>query len=138
MARLDDADDALRLNDAWGAASRDALARVERVQAAVEAVRVEMWSPGREVRVTVDATGLLTDVHLSERALRASALSLGSIIVRTAAAARAEAGRRVEAAASDTLGADDDPLLRSVRGAARTLAEPRSSDSSPRWSSPTL
>ncbi|MBW0256228.1 YbaB/EbfC family nucleoid-associated protein [Cellulomonas sp. PS-H5] len=123
MTRLDGPEDAARLVEEWGRQGQDALARASRLQVAVAGVHAEAWSPGREVRVDVDAHGLIRDLEFTDRALRASALSLGQAVVRAAAAARLEAARRVDEAASAELGAHD-PLVASLRDSqVRTLAE---------------
>jgi hypothetical protein len=132
MTRLDDPEDAHRLLSSWTAGSHEALAHAERVSAAIEAVRATVWSPGREVRVTVDAAGLLREVEFSDRALRASALTLGPVVTRTITAARAQVAEAVEEAAAVAAVGTIDPMLDSLRQstvhAVRAGSEPDRAD----------
>jgi hypothetical protein len=110
-----DADEARRQIERWAAVGRDQQARAVALQSAVQAVRVEHRSPARDVRVVVDASGLLQELELTERALDASALELGRTIVATLGAARAALAARLDEVADEVGGSQDPALLASFR-----------------------
>lgn len=110
-----DPDDAARQIERWAAASRDQQARALTLQSAAQAVRVDQWSPARDVRVVVDASGLLHDLELTERALDASAMQLGRTIVAALTAARTALALRLDEVADEVGGPRDAALVASFR-----------------------
>jgi hypothetical protein len=109
-----DYSDAEQQLTAWTEQARRQQARAAALQSAATSVVVRHWSPGRDVCVTVGSSGLVQDIELTERALAASALTLGRTITATAAAARAELAARLVEAAEQVTDADD-PMLASFR-----------------------
>jgi hypothetical protein len=114
MNLMPDADAARRQIDSWAEEARAQQRRATALSSAVSAVQVERWSPARDVRVVVGADGLLRDLELTERALGASSLQLGRLIVSTLAAARADLAVRLGEVVDDVLGSAD-PLAGSFR-----------------------
>jgi hypothetical protein len=115
VTRYGDPDEALRQIAQWGAIARDQQARASALQSAAQAVRVEQWSPARDVRVVVDASGLMQDLELTERALGASSLELGRTIVAALTTARAALAVRLDEVADEIDGPQDTALVTSFR-----------------------
>jgi DNA-binding protein YbaB len=86
----------------------------QQMRAEVEAVRGTATSPRRELTVTVDASGRLVNVDVSDAALDLRAKDLGRLIVETAAAAQRDAGAQAMAVASRAFGADS-PVVSRLR-----------------------
>jgi DNA-binding protein YbaB len=105
---------ALAQLEEWGRQSQQQLARAEAVQDTIGRTQVTATSPGRDVRVTLDGTGLLVGVELEERALAATGLTLGRTVTRAIRAALARVPDEVVAAVEGSVGAGD-PLAASVR-----------------------
>lgn len=53
------------------------------IQAEIDATTVSVWSPGREVRVTIGASGLLRDVEYSTRSEAVSNQALSRLTLAT-------------------------------------------------------
>lgn len=83
------------------------------VQSRVEAITVERWSPGRELRVVVDHAGMLRDVEVTDRALETGPNALGRLLMSTLRAARATLRESAISAAVEVEGRDS-PLARSL------------------------
>lgn len=79
--------------------------RAQQMQAQIQALRASARSRDGDVTVTVDASGALTDLSLTDAALDQDARALAASIVATAATARRLAGERALAAAEEALGA---------------------------------
>lgn len=87
----------------------EAQERAERAKALrveVDAVRGTATSPRREVEVSVDASGKLTGLSLTDAAYDLRAADLSALIVRTAQAAQRDAGEKVLRLSSDAFGED--------------------------------
>jgi hypothetical protein len=72
---------------------------------------VSAWSPGREVRVTVDHSGILTDIEFEEKALITSPLALSRAVTATVQRALADLQQKVLDVARDVAGEDSDLAL---------------------------
>ena len=86
----------------------------QQMRAQVEAVRGKAYSPRRELAVTVDASGRLVDVELSDAAMDLRARDLSRLIVATAQAAQRDAGQQAVAMASEAFG-DQSPVVARLR-----------------------
>ena len=74
----------------WSAASLRQVELVNTMQQSIEQVTASVWSPGREVCVTVDHSGQLSDIAFEDRALQTSPIALGRIVTMTIRRALAE------------------------------------------------
>ncbi|WP_028048525.1 hypothetical protein [Cellulomonas sp. URHD0024] len=110
---LRDASEAYALLAAWERQGAEQVARATAVATAIEAVRVTRWSAARDVAVTVDSSGLLVDLVVTERALAATPLALGRTITSTYARALTQLRAEVEEAVVTAVGPAD-PLGRSA------------------------
>ncbi|WP_051191869.1 YbaB/EbfC family nucleoid-associated protein [Microbacterium luticocti] len=102
-----------RVHDQVAAAQQRAQA-AQQMRAQVEAVRGTASSPRRELSVTVDASGRLVDVELSDAALNLGARDLSRMIVSTAQAASRDAGQQAVDLAAAAFG-DDSPVVARLR-----------------------
>ncbi|MEV8169903.1 YbaB/EbfC family nucleoid-associated protein [Microbacterium sp. NPDC077486] len=82
-------------------------AQAAQVRDDIAGVRERVASPGRDVTVTVDASGRLADVALTDAALQRSPAALGALIVTLAATAQKAAGARAVEIAAEAFGAED-------------------------------
>ncbi|AMG83855.1 MULTISPECIES: YbaB/EbfC family nucleoid-associated protein [Microbacterium] len=82
-------------------------AQAAQVRDDIAGVREQATSPGRDVTVTVDASGRLADVALTDAALQRSPAALGALIVTLAATAQKAAGARAVEIAAEAFGAED-------------------------------
>jgi len=115
-------DAAMAQIDAWSAANQQQLASATAVQQAIEQLSVTVWSPRREVCVTVDHRGLLRDIVFEERALSITPLALGTIVTTTIHRALATLQDRVIAAARAAAGPGS-PMALAVENEYRTVFE---------------
>lgn len=86
----------------------------QQMRAEVEAVRGKAYSQRRELAVTVDASGRLVDVELSDAAMDLRARDLASLIVATAQAAARDAGQQAMDLAAAAFG-EDSPVVARLR-----------------------
>ena len=96
------------------AAAQERARRAERVAADIAAVRGTGRSRRGDVVVEVDASGMLTDLHLAETALQQPAATLAAVILGAARAAQTQAGRRAVVLAEDAWG-EDHPAVEHLR-----------------------
>lgn len=80
--------------------------QAQQVQADIDAVRATATAPRREVAVTVDATGRLTDIRLADAAYDVRPDALERLIVETAGAAQRLAGEQALEISRAAFGAD--------------------------------
>jgi DNA-binding protein YbaB len=80
------------------------------VQAQLRDVAGRATSSDGAVTVTVNVGGALESLELGPAADRLTRAQLGSLIVRTAKAAQADAGRQAAAAVEPIVGADSDAM----------------------------
>ncbi|GAA3809380.1 YbaB/EbfC family nucleoid-associated protein [Cellulomonas soli] len=104
---LHDASEAFALLDAWDRQGRDQVARANAIQSRLQALRVSVWSPGHEVAVTVDHTGLVVDLEFTDRALDRGPAALGETITRTARSALEQLAVQAEEQVVDAVGEGD-------------------------------
>ncbi|WEG09296.1 YbaB/EbfC family nucleoid-associated protein [Microbacterium horticulturae] len=102
-----------RVQDQVAAAQQRAQA-AQQMRAQVEAVRGTAYSQRRELSVTVDASGRLVDVELSDAALDLRARDLSRLIVTTAQAASRDAGQQAMDLAVTAFG-EDSPVVARLR-----------------------
>ena len=112
MAQIDD----------WGAAGRRQVELATAMQQSIEQVTASVWSPGREVCVTVDHSGQLSDIAFEDRALRTSPIALGRIVTTTIRRALAELQIKVATVTRETAG-EGSPLALAVESQYRTSFE---------------
>ena len=113
---------ALAQIEEWGEQSRRQVEAANALQHSIEQVTASVWSPGREVCVTVDHSGQLHDITFSERAERTSTLRLSGIVTTTIRRALAELQSTVAQVARDTVG-EGSPLALSVENQYRSSFE---------------
>lgn len=77
-------------------------ARAEMAEAELSRQKVELWSPGRQLRVVLEHTGVLAEVQYAESAMGLSPMALAQLTMRTMRLAMAELLRRVDAIALET------------------------------------
>ena len=106
----------------WGAASRRQAELATTMQQSIEQVTVSAWSPGREVCVTVDHSGQLSDVAFEDRALQTSPIALGRIVTTTIRRALADLQTKVAEVARETAGKSS-PMALAVEDQYRTSFE---------------
>lgn len=112
---------------------KDAERRAERaaqVRDDIAAVREQASSPGRDVAVTVDSSGRLAAVTLTDAALDRSPVALGALIVELAGEAQRAAGARAVEIAAEAFGAED-AAVEHLREEIAHLPDPRQ-DGQPR------
>jgi len=102
-----------RVQDQVAAAQKRAQA-AQQMRAQVEAVRGTAYSQRRELSVTVDASGRLVDVQLSDAALELRARDLSRLIITTAQAASRDAGQQAMDLAAAAFG-EDSPVVARLR-----------------------
>ena len=73
----------------------------------IAAVREQATSSNRDVAVTVDSSGRLASVKLTDAAFTRTPATLGTLIVNLAAEAQRAAGARAVEIAADAFGAED-------------------------------
>jgi DNA-binding protein YbaB len=101
-----DADLAVARIEEQIAEAQERARRASEVRQQIDAVRGSATSPRRELTVTVDASGRLVAVDVTEDALRLSPRDLGRLVVETANAAQRQAGAKAVEVASDAFGAE--------------------------------
>lgn len=106
---------------AWAEQSRAQLRHAQALGQAVATTRVAEWSPARDVCVTLDGTGLLADLTITDKALDASALRLSATITATVRAALRRLPDELDRAAAAASG--DDPLTRSLVDHSRRVVQ---------------
>lgn len=112
---------------------KDAERRAERaaqVRDDIAAVREQASSPGRDVAVTVDSSGRLAAVTLTDAALNRTPVALGALIVELAGEAQRAAGARAVEIAAEAFGAED-AAVEHLREEIAQLPDPRQ-DGQPR------
>lgn len=82
-------------------------AQAGQVRDDIARVREQAASPGRDVAVTVDASGRLAEVKLTRAAFDRTPAALGALIVTLAGRAQRAAGARAVSIAADAFGAED-------------------------------
>jgi hypothetical protein len=101
-----DADRAVARIEEQIAEAQERARRATEVRQRIEALRGSATSPRRELTVTVDASGRLAAVDLTDAAYRLSPRDLGRLLVETANAAQRQAGAKALEVASEAFGAD--------------------------------
>ena len=113
LAGLEDIDDAaieagfaaaLAQIDEWSELSRGELKRARASQAALERLRVAVWSPGHEVRVVVDHPARLHDVEFDPKALTTPPSALGAATTAAIRRALDRLAREAERIATEVAG----------------------------------
>ncbi|WP_410813766.1 YbaB/EbfC family nucleoid-associated protein [Micromonospora sp. 067-2] len=101
-------DAAGRRIDEWESSLAERATRAKALSAQLQTLTGNATSPDRTVEVTVDSSGLLTDLRLDERIRQHSAAQTARQIMHTARAAHADLLKRLTETTADTLG-DGDP-----------------------------
>ncbi len=101
-----DADRAVRRIEEQVAEAQERARRAAEVRQGIDALRGVATSPRRELSVTVDASGRLVDVEVTDAAYRLSPRDLGRLIVETTRAAGRQAGAKAVELASEAFGAE--------------------------------
>ncbi len=114
MTAFHDPDEALARIQRDISAAQDRAARAQEVRVQIDAVRGVGRSPRGEVRVEVDASGMLRDLVLADAAMDLRATDLARLITDAARAAQRDAGTRSVALAQDAFG-EDSPLVNHLR-----------------------
>jgi DNA-binding protein YbaB len=103
----------------WLAGYRDRLAalraRTERAQDALAHAEATVTSPDGAVTVTVNPTGALQRLVLSEKSTGMTRVQLAAAVVATARTAHQEAAGRAMVAVSPLLGGDDSGAMQVLR-----------------------
>lgn len=94
------------LLDSWSRRAQEQVARADALQRDMDRLSVTRWSPGREVRVTLDSAGLLQDVEFTEAARSRSAAGLSRLVLTALRAATEELGARAQEVAAEHVGPD--------------------------------
>ncbi|MEV8251848.1 YbaB/EbfC family nucleoid-associated protein [Microbacterium sp. NPDC076768] len=105
-------------------------AQAAQVRDDIASVRERATSPGRDVAVTVDSSGRLAEVKLTDAALGRSPEALGALIVSLAGQAQRKAGERAVSIAADAFGAED-AVVEHLRDEIAQLPDP-SQDGQPK------
>nr|WP_246300563.1 YbaB/EbfC family nucleoid-associated protein [Actinopolyspora biskrensis] len=126
----------------------DKMQQAERIKEAATAVRAESSNKDGSVRVTVDQNGNMSDLELTDGALRRRPDELSSEIMSTARSARTQLSERMREAMEPVLGSDTETLESVLSGVrdrfpgdseepaergAASKSSPRSSRSSNRY-----
>lgn len=114
MTAFHDPDEALARIQRDISAAQERAARAQEVRAQIDAVRGVGRSPRGEVRVEVDASGMLRDLVLADSAMDLRATDLARLITDAARAAQRDAGTRTVALAQDAFG-EASPLVTHLR-----------------------
>jgi hypothetical protein len=104
----------------WGEQGRRQVEAANALQHSIEQVTACVWSPGREVCVTVDHSGQLRDIIFSERAERTSTLRLSGIVTTTIRRALAELQSTVVVQVARDAAGEGSPLALSVENQYRS------------------
>lgn len=88
----------------WGNRVDDHVRRVTELNQQIESSRVTADSPNGEVRVTVDATGSLSDLELREAASRLDRRALAQLILSTSRKAQSLMAQQVSRLAEEAMG----------------------------------
>jgi DNA-binding protein YbaB len=100
-----DADEWLR---DWEQRIDDHSRKVQQLSDDIQAATVTCESRGGEVVVTVDSSGGLADLRLTDRAARLSLEDLANLIMGTSRRAQAQMAKRMHDMATGVLGADSE------------------------------
>lgn len=114
MTAFHDPDEALARIQRDIMAAQDRAVRAQEVRTRIDAVRGVGRSPRGEVRVEVDASGMLRDLELTDAAMDLRPTDLARLITDAARAAQRDAGARSVALAQDAFG-EDSPLVTHLR-----------------------
>lgn len=95
------------LIESWGRRAQEQVERATAMQHAMERLSVTRWSPGREVRVTIDSAGLLQDVEFTEASRTRSAARLSRLLLTALHAATEDLRAGVAQVAAEHAGPDD-------------------------------
>jgi YD repeat-containing protein len=109
-----DADAAIARVEDQIAAAQARAAQARQLREDIDAVRGSATSPRREVTVTVDASGRLADVRLTEGAYELQADALGRLLVETANRAQRVAGEKALDLTAEVFGKDS-PVVDHLR-----------------------
>ncbi|WP_233578705.1 YbaB/EbfC family nucleoid-associated protein [Micromonospora sp. BL4] len=99
--------------DEWESSLAERAARATALSARLQALTGTATTPDRTVEVTVDASGLLTDLRLDERIRQHSATHTARQIMETTRAAHVDLLSQLTEATAEALG-DDDPTGRAL------------------------
>ncbi|MEO3789169.1 YbaB/EbfC family nucleoid-associated protein [Nonomuraea sp. B10E15] len=88
------------------ARAEEMLARVEELRSEIDVAVGHGAAADGQVRVTVGASGRLTEVELAPRAMRMDSRRLAEAMLRAAQEAQDDVARKVEAVMAGTLGSD--------------------------------
>ena len=113
---------ALAQIDAWSAEGERQVALAQSLQQSLGSLSATAWSPGREVRVTVDHGGQLSDIVFEDRAMATAPAALGRIVTTTIQRALAALQVQVIEVARATAG-EGSPMALSVENEYRTSFE---------------
>lgn len=86
------------------------LRQADELQAVTEQLRVTETSPDSSVAVTVDSTGNLTDLRVTQAALDKGPESVSTAVLATLRAAQARVGERVKEAVAPLIGEDSETM----------------------------
>jgi len=104
----DDPEAAYRLIDNWESSLKERAARAKAFADQGAGVTVTARDPDGIVEVTVDSTGVVTALNLSERIRKQSAVEVAEKILATMRKAQAQLSRRMAEVAAETMGGDSD------------------------------
>jgi DNA-binding protein YbaB len=104
----DDPEAAYRLIDNWESSLKERAERAKSFADQGAGITVTARDPDGIVEVTVDSTGVVTGLHLSERIRRQSAADVADLILATMRKAQAQLSRRMAEVAAETMGGDSD------------------------------
>lgn len=99
--------------DKWAATAETSAARFKRVAAAADGVQVTRSSPDNLVTVTVNASGIVTDLRIADRAMSSHGSNLAAHILATMRRAQAGIASRMAEIVQATVG-DDQTVVNTV------------------------
>ncbi|MFJ3394060.1 YbaB/EbfC family nucleoid-associated protein [Leifsonia aquatica] len=124
---FDDADAAIAKITEDVRRAQERAERLPLLQATTEAARGSAISAQRDIAVTVDQTGQVTELRIDDRALDRGGSRLAADIVQLLARARDDVRVKLLTAAADVLGKDD-PIVDSFRERVETAGSEPASD----------
>ena len=104
----DDPEAANRLIDNWESSLKERAAQAKSFADQGAGVTVTARDPDGIVEVTVDSTGAVTALNLSERIRKQPAVEVADLILATMRKAQAQLSRRMAEVAAETMGGDSD------------------------------
>lgn len=117
-----------RMVDDWTRRVQQQAERYQAMAERVEGISVTERSADRNIEVTINSKGLLTDLSISEAAQGKRMGEVSALIMRTVQAAQARIPELLREAMAETVGTQDQTVNKVFEDASKTFPEPPEDD----------